>query len=291
LLNKMKKSKLYSLTILTLMLISSCSNKIKHRFIAKDESRSQLHYIDQFDTLNNWTIDIGLKSRDIHLLENNRILVSCRNGFIEFDLETQKKVFEIHRKEFLKTETVLRLENGNTILGMNGKKNAIRLVEITKEGKLVNSIDFPNLKRLRLMRLSPEGHFLFGANNDRLIETDWSGHIYANIKIPDARFVYWIKKINNDKYKLTTGYGASFIEINAKGEILKKLGGKSEYYFFSRPFEMDNGNVVVSHWTGHGWDDSKKDVQLIEFDKNGNVMWEWHRPDISGSVHGVIVLD
>ncbi len=267
------------------------TQKIKHRFIAKGESRSQLHYIDEFDASNNWTIDIGMTSRDIHLIDNNRILVSCKNGFIEFDLKARKKVFEIHRKEFLKTETVLRLENGNTLLGLNNKQNAITIVEITREGTILKRVDFPNLKTIRLLRLSPEGHFLFGANKSRLIETDWKGHVYANIEMPDAEHVYWIRKITDNLYRATTGYGATFVEINSKGDILKKLGGKSNYNFFSRPFEMSNGNIVISNWTGHDWNAGKKGVQLIEFDTKGNIVWKWHRADLAGSIHGVIVLE
>jgi len=267
------------------------AQKIKHRFIAKGESRSQLHYIDQFDTSNNWTIDIGITSRDIHLIDKNRILVSCKNGFIEFDLKTRKKVFEIHRKEYVKTETVLRLENGNTILGLNNKENSISIIEITKEGTIIKRVDFPNLKTIRLLRLSPEGHFLFGANQDRLIETDWKGHMYANIQIPNTKHVYWIRKMTDNLYRLTTGYGASFVEVNAKGAILKKFGDTSNYHFFSRPFEMTNGNIIVSNWTGHDWNAGKKGVQLIEFDTKGNIIWQWHQADIAGSIHGVIVLE
>ena len=287
----MKIKLFYSFFFLVLGLSTGDSQNIKHRFIAKGESRSQLHYIDEFNSTHNWTIDIGFQSRDIQLISNNRILISCKDGFIEFDLTTRKKVYEIHREEFLNTETVLRLDNGNTLLGFNNKQNNINIVEITREGVIIKKVDFPNLKNMRLLRLSPEGHFLFGANLDRLIETDWNGRIYTNIKIPDAKFVYWIKKISDDRYRLTTGYGASLIEVNSKGVILKKIGGKSNYNFFSRPFEMPNGNIVVSNWTGHDWNDGEKGPQLIEFDKKGNIIWEWHRSDIAGSIHGVIVLE
>jgi hypothetical protein len=246
------KNKLFYCVFLSLFNFwAGYSQEIKHRFIAKGESRSQLHYIDQFDTSNNWTIDIGITSRDIHLIDKNRILVSCKNGFIEFDLKTRKKVFEIHRKEFVKTETVLRLKNGNTILGLNNKENSIAIIEITKEGTIIKRVDFPNLKTIRLLRLSPEGHFLFGANQNRLIETDWNGHMYANIQISDAKHVYWIRKRTDNLYRPTTEYRAFFIEVNSKTEIKKKFGGKSNYNFFSRPFEMTNGNIIVSNWTGH----------------------------------------
>lgn len=267
------------------------SQKIKHRFLAKGESRSTLHYIDEFDSTNNWTIDIGILSRDIHLIEDNRILISCKDGFVEFDLKTKQKVAEVHKKEFGRTESVLRQPNGNTILGVNRWKKGTSIIEITDKGDVVRKIDFPNLKNIRILRFSPEGHFLFGANDDRIIETDWNKTIYKNIKIEGARHVYWIRKLSENHYRATTGYGKSLVDVDAKGNVLRKLGGNEEYYFFSRPFELANGNVVVSHWMGHDWNAGQKGVQLIEYDNEGNIVWQWHRPDIAkGSIHGVIVL-
>ncbi|MFQ3242376.1 MAG: hypothetical protein ACI9A1_001168 [Lentimonas sp.] len=73
--------------------------------------------------------------------------------------------------------------------------------------------------------------------------------------------------------------------------MLRTLGGAERYYFFSRPFELNNGNIVASHWTGHGQDDSEKGPQLLEFNPEGEVVWSWHDPERGGTIHGVIMLD
>jgi hypothetical protein len=268
--------------------INSHANEIKHRFLAKDESRAQLHYVDQFDPSKDWTIKLPKGCRDIRLLENHRVLVSHADGYAEFDRATQKKMAEVRDPRFRKTETVTRLPNGNTILGAN--KDGVTFWEITPNGSIVRTVNFPRFKVMRLMRLSSEGHFMFGANTDRIIEADWNGTIHANIKVPGAKHIYWIRKMNS-KFRISTGYGKAIVDVTLEGEVLRTLGGTDEYYFFSSPHELTNGNTVCCHWTGHKPNDSTKAEQLVEFDPAGNVVWSWHDPERAGTIHGVIILD
>ena len=54
---------------------------------------------------------------------------------------------------------------------------------------------------------------------------------------------------------------------------------------------LPNGNAVVTTWNGHGAEDSRKGPQIVEFDKEGKIVWQWHDPERAGSILGVIVLD
>lgn len=278
-----------SLFVLMMSLpLCSFSDEIRHRFLAKDEARAQLHYVDQSDSSNDWTIKLEKGCRDIRLLDNNRVLVSFTDGYAEFDLKTQKKVAAVRDPQFEKTETVTRLPNGNTVLGMN--QTEISFVEITPTGEVVRKVSYPTLKTLRLMRLSPAGNFMFGANMDHVIVADWSGEILKDIKLEGAKHIYWVKQTEQG-YRVSTGYGASIVDIDEEGAVLRKLGGDEGLNFFSRPYELMNGHTVVSHWTGHKPDDSKKAPQLFEYDPEGNVVWTWHDPERAGTIHGVIVFE
>lgn len=278
------------LLVASLVMISAVqAAEIKHCFLAKDESRPGLHYVDQFNPANDWDIPLVKGCRDIRLLDNNRVMVSYADGYAEFDLGTQEKVFELHRPEFTKTETVNRLPNGNTVLGMNGKGTAF--AEVTPAGDIVCSVTFPKFYGLRLMRFSEEGHLLFGANNDHVIEADWDGTVYADIQVPDAKSIYWVKKLDGGKaYRAVTGYGRSIVDIARDGTVLRVLGGGEEIHSFARPFELPNGNIVASQWGGHKPQDSKNGPQLIEYDPHGNVVWTWHDAKRAGTIHGVIIL-
>lgn len=278
-----------SILLLLMAAMTANAGEIKHRFLAKDESRAQLHYVDQFDAANDWTIKLPKGCRDIRLLKNNRVIISHTDGYAEFDLATQEKVAEVRDPQFKNTDTVVRLPSGNTVLGAN--KAGITFFEVTPKGTIVRQVNFPKLNTMRLMRLSPEGHFLFGANTDHVIEADWSGKVITDFKVPGAKHIYWIKKMDGGKkYRISTGYGKSIVDVTPEGKILRTLGGSDAYFFFSRPFELENGNIVACNWTGHKPDDSKKAPQLVEFDATGNVVWKWHDPKRAGTIHGVIFL-
>jgi hypothetical protein len=263
---------------------------VKHRFLAKDESRAQLHYVNQLDPSQDWTIQLPKGCRDIRRAGNNRLLVSHPTGYLEYDLSTQKQLKQVVVKKSAKIESLERLSNGHTILA--GRAGCITFYELDENDQLIRTKAFEQFKNIRLFRLSPEGHFLFGANTDHVIEADWNGTVYADFQVPGGKHIYWIKKLNGGKaYRVSTGYGKSIVDIAPTGEILRTLGGNDEYHFFSRPFELKNGNIVCSHWTGHGKQDSRKGPQLVEFDPQGNAVWQWHDPQRAGTIHGVIVLN
>lgn len=277
-----------STTLTLFVAITSSAADIKHCFLAKDESRAELHYVDQFEPANGWTLKLIKGCRDIQLLDHNRVLVSFADGFAEFDMATQKKVLEIRKPEFKKTESIIRLPNGNTVLGANQK--GVTFFKMTAKGEILRKVNFPQYNTIRLMRLSSEGHFLFGANTDHVIVANWNGKVLEDFQVPDAKHIYWVKQLNSSTYRVSTGYGKSIIDVTAEGKILRTLGGTDEYYFFAHPFELPNGNIVVCNWTGHKPTDSKKAAQLVEFDPNGNVVWKWHDPQRAGTIHGVIIL-
>lgn len=276
--------------MLVLLAVTSQAAEIKHRFLAKDESRAQLHYVDQFDASNDWTIKLEKGCRDIRMIGDERVLVSYPTGYAEFDLATQKKVAEVRDPSFKNTESVTRLENGNTILGMN--KKGVRFVEVTPAGAVVRSVDFPQFKKLRLMRLSPEGHFLFGANISHVIEADWAGQVLMDFELAGSKHIYWVQKLDGGKlYRVSTGYGHSIVDVTPDGTVVRSLGEDGDYFFFCCPFELKNGNTVVSNWTGHKPADSKKGPQLLEFNPKGDVVWQWHDAKRAGTIHGLIILN
>ncbi len=264
--------------------------EIQHRFIVKDESRAQLHYVDQADPANDWTISLPKGCRDIQQINGNRLLVSHPAGHLEFDLATRQQLKQIVVKKGAQIESARRLANGHTILA--GRSGCITFYELDENDRTVRSKSFEQYKNIRLFRLSPEGHFLFGANDDHVVEADWDGTVYADFQVPGARHIYWVKKLDGGKaYRVSTGYGKSIVDITPAGNVLRTLGGNSDFYFFSRPFELPNGNIVASHWTGHQPDDSRKGPQLMEFNEWGEIVWSWHDPERAGTVHGVIILD
>lgn len=271
---------------------------IKHRFLAADESRSQLIYVDQFEPSKDWTIKTPEKHRDMQLIGGGKLLVNTDSGYREYDLKTHKEVREV-KKDFLRGSMSLqRLPDGRTIVGCN-QKGGITFCELDGSDKLVNTITFPQLSNLRLFRLSPRGTLLFGAielKENKVIEADMKGAILRRVNLPDARHNYQVLELPNKNLLVADGYGAAVEEVDPAGKAVRKLGGKPGQpgllmYFFAGMQVLKNGNIVVSNWTGHGAQDSEKAPQVLEFGTDGRIVWKWHDPQRAGSIHGVIVMD
>ena len=54
---------------------------------------------------------------------------------------------------------------------------------------------------------------------------------------------------------------------------------------------LANGHVYVCNWTGHGWNDSKRGRQVLEFDGNGKVVWHLDDWEMFGSISGIDVIE
>ena len=56
---------------------------VKHRFLAVDESRGKLHYVDEFEPAKGWSITFPARYRDVQLAGGGRVLVSAASGYAE----------------------------------------------------------------------------------------------------------------------------------------------------------------------------------------------------------------
>ena len=96
-------------------------------------------------------------------------------------------------------------------------------------------------------------------------------------------------------YWAGTGYGAELVHFNLDGSVSavwKAAQGKGRRnVFYAQPQEQPNGHVYVCNWTGHGWNDSKRGWQVLEFDENGKVVWHLDDWELFGSISGIDVLE
>jgi hypothetical protein len=287
-----------ALLFLSILLCTTARGEsIRHRFLAVDESRSQLHYVDQFDSSKDWTIQFPGRYRDVQLL-GDRVIVSTLTGYEEYDVHTQQKLKAVANPAFSQTETVIRRPNGNTILGCNVPKKqgaGVRFIELDAADHPVREVTFPALHHLRLARIGSDGSILFGCDNE-VIMGQWDG-TYKTFSIAgEKRHIYEVAELANGTVRVSCGYGVTLEEWTKNGEFVRKLAdGKTAdgrfCLFFGRAQQLENGHWVVSNWTGHGAQDSQKGPQLLEFDEAGKIVWSWHDATRAGSVHGVIILE
>jgi hypothetical protein len=268
---------------------------VDHRFLAVDESRAQLHLVDQRNTNQSWTLKLPERCRDYQLIGNNELLLSSTTGYYVYSLTNRALLKQLHNQRFEGAASVRRLADGRTLLGCN--QNGITLFELGPDDAVLRTAKFPELNTLRLMRLSPTGTLLFGANGNLVVEADLAGKELARFTLPEpAKHVYQILRLPNGNLLAAAGYGHFLAEIDPTGRIVKRIDGSSQPSethpnFWCGYQVLKNGNIVMCNWTGHDAGDSTKAPQVIEFDFTGRLVWSWHNPTLAGTVHGVVVLD
>jgi len=212
-----------------------------------------------------------------------------------YDLGTRALVKELHDPAYKGTYSVRRLANGHTLVACN--QQGISVHELDANDALLKTASFPSLANLRLLRVSPAGTLLMGANNNVVVEADMTGKVLGQFPLPaPAKHIYQVLRLPNGNALASTGYGHFLAELDPAGNIVRHIAPpgstpENSYHFFAGFQLLKNGNIVQCNWTGHGAQDSTKGVQLVEFDPAGKVVWTWHDAGLAGSIHGVIVLD
>jgi hypothetical protein len=200
---------------------------IEHRFLAIDESRGQLHLVDQRNTNQGWALKLPERCRDYQLIGNNEILLSSTTGYCVYNLATRTLVKQLHDQRHDGAASARRLADGRTLLACN--QNGITVFELGPDDALLRTVKFPELNTLRLMRLSPAGTLLFGANGNLVIEADLNGKVLARYPLPDpAKHVYEFLRLPNGNLLAAAGYGHYLAEIDTAGKVVRRIDGSSQ---------------------------------------------------------------
>jgi hypothetical protein len=265
---------------------------IRHRFLAVDESRGQLHYVDQAEPSKDWTIKLPARCRDAQLIGGDKVLVSAADGYRQYSLRTRDCVKEA--KGFKGSQAARRLPDGRTVLACND--GGVTIYELDSADKVLRKAKF-EAPQTRLMRLTPQGTVLFGSGNV-VTEGDLQGKVLATATLAAGSWAYQALRLPSGNLLVSAGYDPAVLELDAAGQVVRRFGGKDAPgaegmgLHFAGGFQvLPNGHVVVSNWTGHGPADSAKGVQLVEYDAAGKIVWTWHDAERAGTIHGVIVLD
>lgn len=266
--------------------------EIRHKFLAVDESRAQLVFVDQGDPSKDWTIKLPGKHRDLQLVGKHLVLLTFANGYHEYRLTDQQLSKEV--QGFPGATSARRLPDGRTILTCNTQ--GVTVHELSPDDKPLRKATF-QLPSTRVVRLTPQGTFLIGSG-PQLIEGDWNGKVLRTLTLPNGTWAYQALQLPNGHVLACGGYDPSLFELDAKGAIVRTIGGRQTaeartlgFSFFGAFQILAKGQIVVCNWTGHDPNDSLKGAQLVQFDPAGQLVWKWHDPKRAGSINGVIVLD
>lgn len=273
---------------------------IKHRFLVHDFWLGKVSYVDQFDPARNWSMPWGGGTRDLQLVGQNRLMISCNDGYGVYDLASRAKVGEFHASRANGTLTARRRADGSTWLGANQGSNVCIMVLDTTNG-FSRTITIPGLKWLRLMRFTGENTLLLsewdGATEITLDPALQGGYkILRRFTMPRPRNAFMSTQAADGSYWVAGGYAHGLFNYKPDGTLIREFQANQPAGFanwFYAGFQiLGNGHIVIANWNGHGAGDFKEGWKLIEFDASGAVVWHWHVPrEIAGSINGVLVLD
>ncbi|MCP4782662.1 MAG: SUMF1/EgtB/PvdO family nonheme iron enzyme [Fuerstiella sp.] len=275
---------------------------IRHRFLALDESRKQLLYVDETNPGNDWTLALPADSapKDFQAIGKSRVLIADTNGFIECDTKRREIVRIVNCIKDDRIIGLRQLKSGNIV--MLGRDSGF-LYEVDQDGSILRTVRMP-LDYARVLRLTPDEDLLF-CSDSRIVEMNLAGEILRSIPFkvgsattPNKRSGYMVVRKPNGNYLASSCYAVSVAEVDPQGNQVSLLGGVRTPQASSRKwtaftcFEvLDNGNTMVCSWNGHGALDSHRGPQLIEFDGHGRIVWRWHDPDRAGSIITARVMD
>lgn len=284
--------------------------QICHEFIANDNSRAQVNYVNEFTSKNPggvvWVKQIGHNQatpenspRTIEIVDNAKatngkaILVSVNDGYVELDLANGNKLADV-TVQFTGITGACRMPDGQTALGTNA---SIRIVN-------ANGVQSSNFNL-------PAGNNLRAINRDKATGDFWLSKTETVYQLSSTGQVKWqaFMGANTKGYAVwwregggaygTTGEPHTIVEIDGTGKIVQTTGGDAPQLtslkldFFSGFVRRPNGNYIVANWLGHQGTPAQDTPEIIEFkpDANGGTaVWTWGNQTLARQITNVYVF-
>lgn len=293
---------------------------IQHRFAILDNGAGRLVLVDQVHPELGWSVAVPANARDLQRLGmvtpppppkkkpasgskpkvkppapnplqmgEPRILVSHGDGAGEYSIASGKLLWSVSGQRDV--STARRLADGSTILGSSN--NGVHLIRVDLKGQVISSVAVDCPGDLRLIRPTPNGHYLLGLAGPQMIfEVDAAGKKVAEFKLPGKGYIGEL--LPNGNLLAATGQALTVAEIDPSGKIVHSIGGKDAFpnarlLWFSSFDRLSNGHLLVANWCGHGQEG--KGPHLLEFDYDNNLLWQWEDHKLVTMATSVLGLD
>jgi hypothetical protein len=269
-----------------------------HTFLANDNGRNIVDYVDEFDSTKNWSspkLGTGAYTpRSIEIVDNPQstheahkaVLVSTNLGYSEIDLATGKVIKS--QSTFSGVRSACRIPDGTTALG---RAESIDFVRDT--GEIVRSIPLPAGADLGTIRRNPaDGTFWF-AKGRSVYAIDAGGAVVwqADMGIGGHEHRVWWR--DGGGAYASTGDPPTIVEFDAQGKIVNQLGGRTAFPFLDdiQGFvRLPSGNFVATNWLGHISNPLATTPQLVELTPDNKMVWSFGDQSFARQLTDVYVL-
>ncbi|MFT3784203.1 MAG: hypothetical protein QM790_19515 [Nibricoccus sp.] len=226
-----------------------------------------------------WTSPLTGKSRSLQRISRNTLLAVTDFGYVEIDDVNG----EVVRTETLFQGGVIsaqRMDNGNTFFGglnLTGGKG-VSFVDMDSNKQITRSVCFGG-DYVRCSTLTPADTILFTSDN-RVYEGDWAGGIIREFTAAGFKHAWKARRLENERTLISAGYGAFVAEFDLRGNITRRWECSASAalvrpHFFSDFSLLQNGNLVICNWLGHGRGLGGTGYPLLEFTPTGELIGGW----------------
>ncbi len=268
----------------------------KRRMILRDEGNPHLHLLDLGTPANDWATQTdGPYARSAQLVGNNQVLGGRSDGYEIYDLQTGRILKVV--QGFPDTQAAYRMANGETMLAQTGG----HLNFLDASDRVTHTISYPGYSYVRLVRPTRRGTFLVPSDTV-LFEGDangnvlWStaptglgwGHIFEALPmasgdvIVSTFFGSSLDVVDRTTHMVTFRYGTKALPNAA----MLRISDFAEFQI------LPNGNFITANWLSSGPGNAGNNVEIIEFDPTGAVVWFYKTdPAVFSAIQGVMVID
>ncbi len=276
------------------------------RFVLADESRPRLHYWDSADSNACFFIEGERPMWDLKRVGDMRYRAVCKKGFKVFDIRERKVVDEFRHPSLDEVTAVCDMKDGGFVASVNpqsgpDKGKVVLLRRFSSGRELVATYRCGGFFYARSLQWDRDGETLLlswekGFARIRLPKDGDVCEVVGDFRQPKGRNLFdVVPALSGDGYIAGCGYRGGLVKFDGDGKaesvwfVPERDGCVG--FFYAQTHEMPDGHVYMAHWTGHGAEDSKKGWQVVEFDREGNVVWHLYDPVRFGSISGIDVLD
>lgn len=276
---------------------------MSYRLILADEGSGKVHYVNLAVPSEKWSVSCS--NRDLQLVGKDILMVSDNggSGYSEISIKTGALIRHLSIAGVNSgINSVFKLTDSTIYCARDG--SPAKILRLDSAGKQLDAITLSLDASVRICRPTSSGTFLIGGKTAGIMcEFDAAGKKIAEMNVGGEP--YMALRLTDGTTLISTGYGAELVRTDRQGKILRRFPDKTEKErnatfwknakpnFFAGFQILDNGNIVVANWQGHGNGYGTSGYQLLEFDSSLTTTVSYWKQDAAmvSSLHGVLVLD
>lgn len=271
-------------------------NPIHARFLAIDEGRQSLSFIDTDKPEPLWVLDLKEfpLARSMQRLAEDRALVGFDRGFFELEISSGKVLHVVDKWKAV--TAAWRQESATLVTGTNLEGiTGVVVLTVDSQGT-VCGLSHRDGDYVRLMQPGDAETYLL-CTNDHILETDTRLQALRSFKAEGFLHAWKAQRLAGGGTLVSAGYGAFMARFAPDGSLEQIFGRAADLPpeiapFFYASFQLrPNGMLLVANWQGHGPDNGGKGRQLLEFAPDGQLVGSWSSPAHLSSLQGLLVLE